>query len=551
MIRNPALRRIELAFLLFNAVEFGTWVAILLYAYDVSGPAAVGVVALAQLLPAGILAPFAASLADRYPRERVLLVGYLVQALVFGAAGAGMLFGAPVIAVYIAGAAAAAALTVIRPTQGSLLPSLARTPEELTAANGLSGTVEGAGLLLGPLAAAVILGFSEPGAVFVAGSVACVAASLLVRGLPRSTKPAVRFDVGASAAAPGAVDAPAPQAHVGFAAGLRLLGRAGDTRLVVGLLGLRMLTSGAVDVLFVLLALEVFRTGESGAGILNAALGLGTVVGGAATFTLVGRPRLAPALALSALAWGGAMILVGTAAPAWMAPALIALGGIGYSACDVTGRTILQRVTPDDVLARVLGGLEGIGLVGLALGALIVPILVTVFGIQATLVVVGLVLPAGVGMAWIGLRRIDDTAHVPIRELRSLRHSPVFAALPPPQLETVARRTRWITVATGERVIREGDLGDRYYVIESGRMRVTRLDQELRVLQGTGVGFGEIALLRDIPRTATVTAIEPCVVLALDRADFLAAVTGHEDARGIVEGVAAERARNVPPLTVP
>ncbi|MBA2756349.1 MAG: MFS transporter [Chloroflexi bacterium] len=207
-------------------MEFGTWVAILLDAYDTSGPAAVGVIALAQLLPAGILAPFAASLADRYPRERVLLVGYLVQAFVFGAAGARMLLGAPAIAVYIAGAAAAAALTVIRPTRGSLLPSLARTPEELTAANGLSGTVEVAGLLLGPLAAAVILGFSEPGAVFVAGSVACVAASLLVRGLPRSARPAMRVDVGASAGAPGAPDA-VPHAHVGLAAGLRLLGERG------------------------------------------------------------------------------------------------------------------------------------------------------------------------------------------------------------------------------------------------------------------------------------------------------------------------------------
>ncbi len=150
-------------------------------------------------------------------------------------------------------------------------------------------------------------------------------------------------------------------------------------------------------------------------------------------------------------------------------------------------------------------------------------------------------------MAWIGLRRIDDTAHVPIRELRLLRHSPVFAPLPPPQLETVARRTRWTTMATGERVIREGDPGDRYYVIESGRMRVTRLGQELRVLQGTGVGFGEISLLCDIPRTATVTAIEPCVVLALDRADFLEAVTGHEQARRIVEQTATERSRNTSP----
>ncbi len=531
VLRSPALRRVELAFLLFNAVEFGTWVAVLVYAYDATGRASVGLVALAQLVPASVLATFAASLADRFPRRRVLLGGYLVQALAFGATAAGMLLGAPPIAIYIAAAAATSSLTITRPCQGSLLPSLARTPEELTAANGLSGTVEGLGVLLGPLTAAGILTTATPGTVFAAGSLACLVAALLVARLPRP----------ASVVAPSGNSPEEPHGHGSVLAGLRVLATESETRLVVGILGLRMITSGAMDILFVLLAIEVLGTGLSGAGILSGALGLGTVLGGAVTFALVGRRRLAPTLALSAATLGVALFVLGVAPPAWGVPAVIALGGIGYAACDVAGRMILQRATPDAVLARVLGGLEGIGLAGLAIGSVLVPPLVAILGIQGMFVVASLILPLGVAASWAGLSRIDRRAHVPVRELDLLRRTRIFAMLPPPQLESVARRARWITVEPGEVVIREGDVGDRYYVLESGRMRVSHGDVELRIVSSPGDGFGEIALLRDVRRTATVTAVEACVLLALERVDFLEAVTGHEQAHRVVEQVVRER----------
>ena len=536
VLRNPALRRVQLAFLLFNAAEFGTWVAVLLYAYDATGPASLGVVALAQLAPAAVFAPFAASLADRFPRGRVLFAGYLVQALAFGLTAAGMLLDAPPAAVYIAAAGAAASLTFTRPAQGSLLPSLSRTPDELTAANSLSGTVEGVGLLLGPLAAAAILAVGTPGAVFGIAAACGLLAALLVVRLPRPALPVGAHELGAHGHADGGASG-----LTLVTGGLRALAASGDTRLVVGILGLRMLASGSMDVLFVLLALQVFHTGESGAGILNAALGAGTVLGGAASFALVGRRRLAPALALGALAWGGALLAVGTLASALLAPLVLAIGGMGFAVCDVTGRTILQRVTPDRMLARVLGALEGIGLAALAVGSLLVPVLASAVGVTGALVAVGLLLPAGVAVAWTHLREIDRRATVPVRELALLGRSPVFAPLAPPQLETAARRTRWMTFEAGDVLIREGDEGDRYYILESGELRISRAGRILRTSGDPGYGVGETALLHDVPRTATVTATRPSVVLALERGDFLEAVTGHDAALGMTVPAAARR----------
>ena len=543
ILQSPALRRVEIAFLLFNAVEFGTWIAILLYAYAATGPGSVGIVALVQLIPAAVVAPFAASLADRFRRDRVLCVGYMIQAVAFGATAVAMAAAAPPAIVYVFATCAAASLTVTRPTQGALLPAISRTPEELTAANGLSGTVEGIGLMLGPLAAAGILAFAQPMAVFAAGAAGClIAAGLVLRLAGAPALPVVH---------------PAPVEHEdatvspvdgeGLLAGIRAVARQGDTRLLVGILALRMLTSGAMDVLFVLLALEAFHIGESGAGLLNAALGIGTIIGGALTFSLVGRQHLAPALALAAIVSGGALAIIGTAAPVWLAVPLIVIGGIGYATCDMIGRTILQRVTPDRMLARVLGALEGIGLASLALGAVLVPVIVTVIGVQPTLVVVGLILPVGVGVGWFRLTSMDRTTLIPTRALALLRAVPLFAPLAPPQLEGVARRARWLTVELGEIVIREGETGDAYYVLESGQLEISQDATFLRESADWGYGFGEIALLRDVPRTATVTATRPSVLLTLGRADFLEVITGHPQAQAAATRVAAERAASGPP----
>ena len=544
VLRSPVLRRVMLAFLLFNAVEYATWVAILLYAYDATGPASVGVVALIQLVPAAAFAATAAAVADRYRRDRVLLAGYALQAISLALTAAAMLLGAPAVAIYVFATGAACLLTLTRPTQGALLPLISRTPQELTAANGLAGSMEGIGTLLGPLAAAAILVVANPGSVFLAGAVAAVVGALLVVRLPRpggwttiALAQATLHEppLGPGAAAKGAdVDLDSLEAEPGrrrIVRGLRTLAANPDAALVVTLLSVRQLVIGALDVLYVLLAMEVLGTGEPGAGVLNAAMGLGAIAGGALTFALAGRRRLAPALAGGAIGVGLAVVVLGGTTDATVAAMLLAVTGMGFAIVDVTGLTMLQRVAQDRALARLLGGLEGMGMASLAVGSILVPVLIGLWSIPVAVIVVGLVFPATIGITWNRLRTIDAHAHVPVRELALLHHNPVLSPLPVPQLESVAREVRWLTFESGEVIISEGSRGDCYYVLASGAVRVTQAERFLRDLAAPGDGFGEIALLRDIPRTATATASGPVVLVSLGRADFLQAVTGHEQAR--------------------
>ncbi len=579
ILANRDLRRVLPAYLLGAAAEFGTWVAILLYAYDRTGPASVGFVALAQLVPAALVAPAAASLGDRYPRARVLAGGYVAQALGMLATGAAMLADLPVLAVYLVAVIAAACFVTTRPTQSSLLPSLAREPEDLTAANGATGMVEGIGVLIGPLVAAGILAVSTPASVFLLAGAAVAVSALLTLGLrpaggavtdlaggelavatgvarvPRAAGAATPSDAGVAGAVgsapasragaggfvPMARDPDSGPVEAGILAGLRALASDRDAALVVGLLTALMVTTGAADVLFVLLALDLLGTGESGAGILAASLGGGTIVGGALSFGMVGGRRLALAAAAGATAFGVALALVGLTGSPALAPLLFVLGGVGLAIVDIAGRTMLQRSVRDAVLSRVFGLQEGLAMAGLALGSVLVPVFVLVGGLVPAVVAIAAILPLVVLLAWRRLTDLDRRSVVPTRALALLRRTAVFAPLPSPQLEAVARRAVWTTVPAGTVVIREGDAGDRFFVLAGGGVRVDRGGLELRTIEAPGEGFGEIALLRGVPRTATVTALVDSELLAIDRAAFLAAVTGHPDAFAAAEREAAAR----------
>jgi len=528
LIGNGPLRRVLIAFLLFSAAEYGTWVAILLYAYERTGPLSVGLVALIQLVPAALAAPAASTLGDRFPRERVLAVGYAIQALAMFATGLTMLADAPPIVTYAVAAATAASLVVTRPTQSALLPSLAMAPADCTIANGASGFFEGGGQLIGPLAAAAILAIGTPATVFFAASLALVVALLVTVGVRPRMAP-ILF----------ASDAD----DVGLLGGLRLVLADRDARVLVGLLTARMLVIGACDVLFVLLALELLETGEPGAGILSAALGAGAMLGGAGTFTIVGRPRLAAVAAAGALVWGAAIATVGLVPSAFLAPLLVIVGSAGLAIVDICGRTMLQRSVRDEILARVFGLQEGLGMAGLAAGAVLVPILVGVFGLVGAVVAVGAILPVFVALRWPRLSDLERGAGVPAREISLLRAGTIFRPLPAPALEAVARRAVWVDVSDGERLITQGDPGDRFYVLAAGSLRVERDGTRLRDVTEPGEGVGEIAILRDVPRTASVFANRPSTLLAIDRAPFLAAVTGHPDAHAAADAVVAARDR--------
>jgi len=528
LIGNGPLRRVLIALLLFSAAEYGTWVAILLYAYERTGPLSVGLVALIQLVPAALAAPAASTLGDRFPRERVLAVGYAIQALAMFATGLTMLADAPPIVTYAVAAATAASLVVTRPTQSALLPSLAMAPADCTIANGASGFFEGGGQLIGPLAAAAILAIGTPATVFFAASLALVVALLVTVGVRPRMAP-ILF----------ASDAD----DVGLLGGLRLVLADRDARVLVGLLTARMLVIGACDVLFVLLALELLETGEPGAGILSAALGAGAMLGGAGTFTIVGRPRLAAVAAAGALVWGAAIATVGLVPSAFLAPLLVIVGSAGLAIVDICGRTMLQRSVRDEILARVFGLQEGLGMAGLAAGAVLVPILVGVFGLVGAVVAVGAILPVFVALRWPRLSDLERGAGVPAREISLLRAGTIFRPLPAPALEAVARRAVWVDVSDGERLITQGDPGDRFYVLAAGSLRVERDGSRLRDVTEPGEGVGEIAILRDVPRTASVFANRPSTLLAIDRAPFLAAVTGHPDAHAAADAVVAARDR--------
>ncbi len=520
LLGNRDLRRVLGAYFAFNAAEIATWVSILLYAYAATGPASVGFVALVQLVPAALFASPAAALGDRYPRHRVLTAGYLLQAAAMSATAVAMLVGAPPPVVIACAAASATALVITRPVQNAVLPSLARTPEELTAANGAAGGVEGVGLLLGPLAAAAILTVASPAAVFAVAAAAMLLGALATVGL----RP--REDLAAGIVA----GAGARHDHSGILAGLRVVAADRDARLIVGLLTARMVIIGSADVLFVLMAFELLHSGQSGVGILSAALGAGTIASGAITVLLLGRGGLAGVAGVGALAWGVALVATGFSGVALLAPAFVLFGAAGLSMVDIASRTILQRTVRDEVLARVFGLQEGLAMAGLAVGAFLVPVFVSLVGLLGAIVLAAALLPVAVGLTWSRLAALDRRAVAPVRELEMLRRTTLFRPLPIPQLEAVARRASWVTAPAGQVIIRKGEPGDRFYVLASGAVKVERDGALLRELTSPGDGFGEIALLRDVPRTATVTATTDTELLVIERGPFLAAVTGHPDA---------------------
>jgi MFS family permease len=551
VLRNPALRNVLVAYLLHVSCLWGTWTAMLLWAVDALGTASVGVAVAVQLVPAAVFAAVAATLADRYPRNRVLGAGYLLQAAAFGAAGAGMIAGWPPVLVLGALMVAAAGTTMPRPAQGAFLPELARTPTEVTAANALVGTMEGLGILAGPLAAALILLVRGEGHVMFAGSAALLLATALVARLAPVTAGRAAAEGAEAAPAPADVTPATAEATSGssptrrsgpfrrIVRGLRAMAASGDVAIVVGVLGLRMLVQAMVDIAVVLLALNVFGIGGSGAGALQSCLGVGTLAGGAASVLLVGRRKLTVALAISAGLFGLPLVVLGAGAPVLLAPLLFVLTGAGFALIDVAGRTMLQRFVDPTRLATVLGSLEGVGLAGTTSGAVLAPLIIGAAGLNLALVVAGLLMPVSIVLAWVALRRIDRRANVPVREIALLQANPIFAPLPAPQLESVAYRTHWLTAPAGTTLIREGDPGDRYLVLVEGSLRVTQRGRDLRDLTDPGQGAGEIALLRGVPRTATVTASAPSVLLALARDDFLSAVTGSEPTRSAAEAVIA------------
>ncbi len=507
MLRNRELRRVSLAFAGFNAAEWGVWIAMLVYAYDHGGATTAGLVALVQLAPAALFAPAAATLGDRRRPTSVLTAGYVAQGAAMAATAVVLLSGGPPFLAYALAAVATTAVTITRPVQSVVMPALARTPDELTAANVACGWIESLSILAAPALAGVLLAAGGAGLVFAVMAGVVLASAFLVGGL---TGP------------PAACGGPVIEETL---AGLEAVVREPGPRSLVWLLGVEAVAIGALDVLYVVLAVGVLRHDGSVAGYLNAAFGLGGVLGIGATVALVGRRRLAPALLAGLALWALALVAIAAFPSTAAAFVLLACAGTGRTVVDVAGRTLLQRIAPPAALARVFGLLEGVSSAGLALGSIAVSAFVALAGNRGAFLCFALALPLAAVVVLRPLLRADS-AVLPIVEIARLRAIPLFAPLGAPELEGLARALVPVELPAGAAVIEEGEAGDRFYVVADGALDVSVGGSRVREL-ARGDCFGEIALLRDVPRTATVTAVTDVRLDALDGSAFLAAVTGH------------------------
>jgi len=494
-------------------------IALAVFAYKEGGIAAAGTLALVRAAVSALTAPLTAGLGDRFRRQTVLVANGAVLTVVAGtiafAAAAGETY-----AVYGLSLAFAVAVPAYRPVQSALLPAVARSPEQLTASNVAVSLLEGLGGLAGPVIAGVLL----------ATSGAAAALSAVVVLFAGTTLAAARIG--------GPEDEPRPEGvpDVGGGAlhealeGIRETVRNPGVRVLVGLYTTSMLVWGAFfQVLVVVIAIQRLDIGEGGAGLLAAVTGVGAMICAAAAASLVGRRRLAPALAVGVACWALPLAVMALTHSPVIAAVVATLIGAGVVLVDVVTFTLLQRAAPDDVLARVFGVLESAMRAALGIGAVAVPALVAATDLAITLAIVAAVQPIALVIAWPRLRAVDSIDLVPTERITLLQSVAMFAPLPALPLERLAARLVPRETAAGETIVRQGDSGDVVYVIAAGTVDVSHDGHHLATL-GRGEVFGEIALLRDVPRTATVVANDECRFFTLQRDEFLAAVTGHAPA---------------------
>jgi MFS family permease len=526
VLENRDLRRLELAFGGFYVGEWAYVVALAVYAFDQGGAVAVGLIGLLRMLPAAVAVPFAGVLADRYDRAHVLLGVHLVRAGSIGAAAAALFLDAPAVVVYALSVVAAIASAGFLPCHLALVPTLSRTPRELVAANVTSATLESIATLVGPLLAGLLLAATGPGTVFAASAGVFLVAALLVAGIsPAEARGSPKTGRGRLAE---------------YLAGVRTLAEQKDARLLIGLFAGQTLVRGFLNVLIVVVAIELMVIGDPGVGYLTAALGAGGVVGALGAVVLVDRNRLAGPFQLGLILWGAPIALIGVWPEAGFAAVCLALVGFGNSILDVSGYTLIQRSVPDAVLGRVFAVFETLAIAAIGIGAVAAAPLIAGLGTQTALIVVGAFLPL---LAVIFRRRlvaIDAGAVRYAPEVELVRSLDIFAPLPLVTIEQLAAQMAPLTVPPGTELIRQGDPGDRFYVIAEGEVEIIQ-DGRLVAVRGGGDGVGEIALLRNVPRTATVRAATELRLYVLEGEVFVSAVSGNPLSARTADEIVASR----------
>ncbi|MGB7684419.1 MAG: MFS transporter [Solirubrobacterales bacterium] len=526
---NPDLGLLGIA---TAVTSFATWcftIALGVYGFEAHGAAGVGIVALVRFLPAAIVSPLVGLLIDRFPRRSVMLASAAMSAVVLCAAAAAAALEAPTAVVFAFPALFAVASCGFGPAHAALTPTLVETPQQLSASNVTHSVMENVGAVLAALLAGVLLGLTSPAFVIgVAGGAALLVCLLVYRvhGDRRPQYVAEKEEVAG--------------AFREVTLGARALAFHPALRLSAATLVLLFLFEGFADVMVVVMALELLHLGQGSVGFLNATWGIGAVIGAIALAMLFDRGRLVPAIAGGSLVVGLATMLPGIVPET---PAAYAgwLGiGIGFVFVEVAAKTLMQRLGSDETLGRVIGSLESGRQAAMAFGSIGAVLLVELLHVQGALIALGALLPVFVALWWSRLRAYEVGAPVAEDHYKLLRGNSIFAPLPLATLERLSHDLVPLEVPAGEDVIVEGETGDRFFLIEGGQVEVFE-GGVFRRNEGPGESFGEIALLHNVPRTATVRTTVDTRLLALGSDQFLLAVTGHRRSHQLARAVVDER----------
>ena len=525
VFRNADLRRLVFAWAASNLASRASAIAVAVYAYEAGGAGAVGLIAFTRLTAAAAFSPWLSLLVDRRPRKLVMIGADLTRCSMLAAMAALTTIDDTAILVYTLAVLVAIAEPLFRAAQAALTPSLVTTPEELTAANVLGSGVESVGLFVGPALGALVLALTSVGTVFAVTAGLLVVAILLVARIGIAGEPSRE---------------PHADRRRSLLAGWQTILAEPGLRVVIALFSLQTLVAGMFNVLVVVLAIELLDLGTPGVGLLDGMVGVGALLAVLVAAGLAGRRRLAGHFGIGLLLWGVPLALIAL----WLKPApvivLLVLVGIGNTLVDVTGITLMQRSAPDAVLGRVFGAFEALVVLTMGFGSLLAPLLVSVIGARGALIVAGLILPVVLVPLWRPLVRIDAASRPRSDLVEVLQAVPIFARLPAPEVERLALALEDVRIEGGATVFNEGDAGDRFYVIREGEAAVEIGGKRVRQL-GSGESFGEIALVRDVPRTATIRALTPLELNALAREVFVATLTRHPAAAAAAGSIVAAR----------
>jgi CRP-like cAMP-binding protein len=506
-LRNRALARLLLGFGLLNLAEWGFVTALSVHAFRVGGTLDVGLIGirlLAGAVSSAVLAPLFAG------RNGALSGVALIRACLLGAAAATVIAGSPYLVALVFVVADSVVAAIYRPAQSRLMPSLARSPIELTHAVAGTSMAKTIGQAAGALIAGGAIELVSPGAAMAGEAgvmLLAVLFSLGLRGNPATD----------SGRTPNRV-------RDGLAAFPEVLRNASAWPLVVASV-LRTLVRGLWGALLVVVALHLLRGGSSSVGLLQASTGIGVLIALPVTATQIGRAELALPCIASFVSAGVAVGLIGATSALPVVVVLVFIWGAAMAFADATSISMLHRVLPSRLFSRTVAVMESMKLVSEGAGALLAPAFVALFGLRTALVIAGLPLPVLMFFTWVRVRRSDELAAGRGFVVSMLHGVELFHGLDMASLEQVAAAANEVSVKTGEQPITQGDAGDRFYVIESGRADV--LIDGFRVREiGPGEGFGERALLRNTPRTATIRALTEMRLLAVGREAFMEALTG-------------------------